>query len=116
MRKPYAFLLVIAVLAIASMALYAHAPAASKQAATPAAASPDSGKVYVCDKCDAAFDKPGKCPCGRELKAVDKSDIYYQCDMCKVKSDKAGKCPKCGMDMKLHVASWEKAKAAATKS
>ncbi len=106
MKRTLALALMLSVLALVSVAAIAKAsPDASKSAA--------NGKVYVCDKCDAAFDHPGKCPCGRELKAVDKSDIYYQCPGCKAVSDKPGKCPKCNVDMKLHVKSWEKAAAAA---
>ncbi len=73
--------------------------------------------VYVCPKCDAAFDKPGKCPCGETLKAVNKSDIYYACAGCAYMSDKPGKCPKCNAVLTLHVKSWEQQpKAASGKS
>ena len=84
------------------LGLAAMAGAPAKKAASPEV-------VYVCPKCMIAFDKPGKCTCGEALKPVQKSDIYYACDMCNVKSDKPGKCPECGMDMVLHVKSWEKA-------
>jgi hypothetical protein len=103
MRKALASAMLLSV-----MVLFATVILAKDQ--PPAGASASQEKAYVCPKCDAAFDKPGKCPCGQELKAVNKSDIYYQCDACKATSDKPGKCPKCNVDMKLHVKSWEKAK------
>lgn len=96
------------VLLVASFLILGLAAAAGGPAKR--TASPEM--AYVCPNCMLAYDKPGKCTCGEALKPVKKADLYYTCDMCEVKSDKPGKCPKCGMDMKLHVKSWEQAKAA----
>ena len=104
MRKFLVISLMVASVLALGLAVFAGSP--GKKAAA------HEEMLYVCPKCDAAFDKPGKCACGETLKPVKKSDVYYACDMCEVKSDKPGKCPKCGMDMKLHVKSWEQAKAA----
>jgi uncharacterized C2H2 Zn-finger protein len=104
MKKTFAFSLLVASVLLLGLAVFASGPA--KKAAA------QEEMLYVCPKCDAAFDKPGKCACGADLVPVKKSEVYYACDMCEVKSDKPGKCPKCGMDMKLHVKSWEKAKEA----
>lgn len=76
--------------------------AAAVPAATAAPSAP--GKAFVCVACDYVGTKAGKCPkCGKELLAVNKSDVYYSCTMCDVKSDKPGKCPKCGMNMVMKV-------------
>ena len=107
MRKALASAMLLSV-----MVLFATVILAKDQ--PPAGAAAGQEKVYVCPKCDAAFDKPGKCPCGQELKAVNKSDIYYACASCKYMSDKAGKCPKCNAELTLHVKSWEQQPKAAT--
>lgn len=102
-------------LLMTSMAYLAATPPPSKAQDQPAKGQKVE-KAYVCQACDYVGDKPGKCPkCGKDLVAVNKSDIYYACDMCHVTSDKPGKCPQCGMTMTLKVKTQEPPKSSPDK-
>jgi len=95
--------LVLVLAALALLSLSAAAQGTQGKSAPPAKTAAVE-KAYVCQGCDYVGDKAGKCPkCGKDLIAVDKSDISYTCDMCHVTSPTPGKCPKCGMPMKMQV-------------
>jgi len=107
MRRALILTVVVSLL-VSSLAFYAAAPQAAK-AQDQKAKNPKAEKAYICTSCEYVGDKPGKCPkCGKDLVAVNKTDVYYECDMCHVKSEKPGKCPKCGMNMTLKVKSADK--------
>ena len=108
--------LVLMLVALALLSLSAAAQGTQGKSAPPAKTAAVE-KAYVCQGCDYVGDKAGKCPkCGKDLVAVNKSDVYYACDMCHVTSDKPGKCPKCGMNMTLNVKGMEKPKTAPAKT
>lgn len=55
--------------------------------------------VYVCEKCDMASSKAGKCPMCHTKMAKMKATVDYQCPECKATSAKAGTCPHCHKKM-----------------
>lgn len=56
--------------------------------------------VYHCDHCNKDMAKGGACPMchGKTTKMA----VYYECDHCKTTSAKEGKCSKCKMEMTKH--------------
>jgi primosomal protein N' len=80
------------------LALVTAAPLQQKksvQTHTHAAKKASAAKVYICDKCDVASTKAGKCPgCTGQL-APANATLAYGCPSCGTASAKAGACPSC---------------------
>lgn len=64
--------------------------------ATAPAKSTQTPAKYICPKCMASSDKPGKCQ--KCHVAMVKEGMYY-CPGCGATSTKPGKCTKCNMEM-----------------
>jgi|CXWL01.1.fsa_nt_gi hypothetical protein len=61
--------------------------------------SKSQSTAHVCQKCDMAYAKAGKCACGSEtMKASGR--VAYVCSHCNTSSSKAANCKKCNMATK----------------
>lgn len=94
-------LLAMVVVAVACMTIaFAQSGSAHKIETKTVHSKMAAKSMYVCEMCNMASMKAGKCPhCGMKMSAM-KGKMVYKCPMDGSMSTKAGKCPKCKMAMK----------------